>query len=444
MIEQLQKQEQNLSHKQLINLKILQMNCLDLEAYIQEAALLNPVIDFAEEELLPLPVISEEGFCNDWDDTNAFYPGENTSDSTVYIPVNPFSETLERHLFDQLLLLDPPADQLPLLRFIIMNLDEHGYFKEDLNQLAQLFSVPHSFAEAALQTIQGMDPPGIAARTLEECLILQLKHSKAESYITEIVKNHLLKLAKKQFSNIAAALGIDIGKVQEAANIIAALDPKPGSRFDTDVALPYAVPDVICKMEDDQIRINTRFQQRPPFTINIYYQSLLASTEDEEVKKYLTERLRSASELLEGIGHRENTLKRCTLLLVEKQQEYLFKQGNKTPFTMTEAAKMLELHVSTVSRTVQGKYLQCPRGTLPLASLFCQPVSTAALAFSPDQIKARIRLCIEAERKEKPLSDQQITNLLKTEGFSLSRRAVAKYRGEMGIRTASERKNPLL
>lgn len=439
MIKQALKLEQHLSQKQLLGLKVLQMNCVDLESYIREEAACNPLIDLVDDEPDFIIVNGEDSPYDEYAKATTYKTSETISDDS-FGWIDPFAETLERSLLEQLYYLSLTDEQQRILRYLIANLDESGYFRSDLKRTARQLSVSIEAVRDALSRLQSLDPPGIGASCLEECLALQLKRINAMPCAISIVRQHLPQLAKRKYDAIAAALSLPVSEVQEACKLIASLDPKPGSRFLSASAVEYATPDVICSCKDNSIQVHTRFQGREPFSINTYYQALWKETDDKEVKAYLTERMKKANDLLQGIHDRESTLLRCSKLLIEKQAGYLFGSTPRAPLTMTQASELLGVHVSTVSRCVQGKYMQGPKGTLPLSALFCLPVNNTFPSASTDEIRQRILALIRSENRQKPLSDQAIVNIFEQQGISLSRRVITKYRQAMGIPTAYERR----
>ena len=440
MMRQVQKQEQRLYQRQYLGLKVLQMNCADLEAYIREEASCNPLIDLADDGPVPAAVSADDS------PYEYGYAGTLGRVMSVTDPadlpgtVDPFAETLERHLSEQLYCLDLTDEERSILRYLIMNLDEGGYFRQDPEEAAERLGVSSRVFYKALSLLQSLDPSGIGAASLEECLTLQLKRMGAPPYAMDIVKDYLPNLAKKQYSAISARLGLPLSLIKDACRLIASLDPKPGSRFETPSCTCYVIPDVCCACQNNVIRVSTRFQGKALFSINDYYLSLLKETKDKEVKAYLSERMRRANDLLRGVSDRESTLLGVSRLLVEKQSGYLFGSSERAPFTMTQAAEQLGVHVSTISRCVQNKYLQGPKGAIPLASLFCQPVSASSPSISQEHAKKRMLLLIRSEDRSKPLSDQTIADMLDRQGFLLSRRTITKYRQAMGIPSALDRK----
>lgn len=440
MMEQVQKQEQHLYQRQYLGLKVLQMNCADLEAYIREEASCNPLIDLADD-WQAAPAVSVDDSPYEYGYAGAQGRVLTAPDSAdISGSVDPFAETLERHLSEQLYYRGLTDESEVILRYLIANLDEDGYFRQDPAESAERLGVSSRAFQNALSLLQSLDPPGIGAANLRECLTLQLERMGAPACAADIVKDYLPKLAKKQYSAISAGLDLPLSLIKDACTLIASLDPKPGSRFETPSSTCYVIPDIYCACRDSVIRVSTRFQGRAPFSINEYYLSLLKETKDKEVKAYLSERMRKASDLLKGLSDRESTLLACSRLLIGKQSGYLFGSSERVPFTMTQAAEQLGVHVSTISRCVQNKYLQGPRGAIPLSSLFCQPVSASSPRFSQDHAKKLMLLLIRSEDRRRPLSDQVIADTLARQGFPLSRRVIAKYRQAMGVPSAFGRK----
>ena len=444
MITQDQRLEMQITQHQMLYLKLLQMNCMDLESYIREQALSNPLIDPIEEDHSSLPLTDDANINLDYSDDDGWNSG-NGSDSYEFTGQDPFALTLERHLLDQLLFLKVSEKEKSLLVFLIQNLDSDGYLRMSAEQVAKLLSCHIQEAEVAISLLQDMDPAGVGAFDLKECLLLQLKHTGcgkkyAKDLAAKIIAEHLESIAKKRYKKIADSLFVSVETVVEAEAIISSLDPKPGARFIATTPIRYVVPDLKLSIINNMITLESRYDSRAPFSIDSYYLNLLKTTDDPETKKWLSNRFSQAKDLLNGIREREQTLQRIVKLLIQRQEDYLINGGKKKVFTMTEAAELLALNVSTVSRAVQDKYIECPNGLIPIRKLFESRANTGEFTYSPDQIKEHIKMIITQENKSQPLSDQKIAEELEKSGISFSRRGVAKYRSEMQIQSASERR----
>ena len=286
-----------------------------------------------------------------------------------------------------------------------------------------------------------MEPAGVGAAELSECLALQLERIGETGPALAIVQDHLETLAKRHDRAIAAKLSITPAQVEEARRTIRELDPRPGAVFQRTEQVFYIQPDLIVEEQEGQLVVKPARGERPPFRVSRYYQKMLKQSEDKEVREYLTEKLRQAENVLWAARQRGSTLLRCAQVIVERQREF-FHSGPEAmrPLRMGEVAQELGLHESTVSRAVREKYLQCPQGLYPLSWFFTRSAGAGEGVSGTAARKLVLRL-IDGEDKGKPLSDQQLSERMAREGCPISRRTVAKYREELGIPSASGRKS---
>lgn len=451
-MELTQHQTQQLNQQQLQSLKLLQMSALELDAYVQELAMSNPLVE--PDELPP----AQEGAPDDallgrlrWleenDRQNGFYQtiAEEDLDPLARASTDGgLEETLFRFISRQLGPLGLDEADSQTVCYLAACLDDNGYFTIPLAELAQSSGVSRERLAKCLAILQSLEPAGVGAADLGQCLALQLERIGETGPALAIVREHLEQLARGRYRAIAAALGISVAQVQQAASLIRELDPRPGSLFQRTEQTPYILPDVFVEERDGRFEVYTRRGDRPAFRISGYYRDLLARSDDREVKEYLTGKLRQAEAALRGISQREQTLLRCAQAIAQRQSAF-FRDGALVPLSMAEVAAALGVHESTVSRAVRGKYLQCYRGVYPLGHFFSRASADASGArICAAAVRAALRRLLDGEDRSRPLSDQKLSERLLAEGFPVSRRAVAKYREQMHIPDAAGRRRQAL
>jgi RNA polymerase sigma-54 factor len=341
--------------------------------------------------------------------------------------------SLQHHLLEQLRMTDLGTENRQLGELIIGSLNDNGFLVTDLAELAAQTAAPLARIEDVLKVIQTFDPPGIAARDLRECLLIQIRQSNApEAPLAEaIIANHLQDLATQKYAQLAGTLKATEDEVQAAADLIRTLNPQPGGMLEDDPTT-YAVPEIFVKrnkegrwvvaLDDDQL---------PHIRISSHYRRLL---EDEntsaEVKSYIRERIRSGAFLIKSIHQRQKTIHMIASDIVGAQQAF-FEEGVAAlrPMTMAEVAERVGVHETTVSRTVANKYMQTPVGVFELKYFFTPGLKTAdGPAVSNKTVQDMIDTMIRQESPSNPLSDQAIQEQLSEQGIKIARRTVAKYR----------------
>lgn len=449
-MEFVQKQTQHLTQQQLQNMEILQMTVQELGAYVQELAMENPLVE-PEEMLLPQESGREDDllcrlrWLEENDRQNNFYhaAGDEALDPLARVGnEGGLEETLVRFISRQLSPLDLDEEMIRAIRYLAACLDDDGYLRIPLAELCMSSGYPRPVLEQAHAILISLEPAGVGAADLSQCLALQLERIHEQGPALAIVREHLGLLAKGHLKTIAAKLGITIEQVQEAAWIIRELEPRPGSVFQQPEHVSYVQPDIFVENDGTgHFFAVTRQGERPLFRINSYYRQLLAQTQDREVREYLSGKLRQAENVLRAIGQRESTLLRCAQILCERQNSF-FRSGPAAlvPLRMSELAEALAVHESTISRTVRGKYLQCAQGVYPLSFFFSRPVrEEGGTVISANTARALLRQLIDGEDRRHPLSDQKLAVLMADGGCPISRRTVAKYRSEMGLPDAAGR-----
>ncbi len=354
-------------------------------------------------------------------------------------------ETLKDHLIWQLGISTDTEDEFRLGEYLIERLDEDGYLYIPIEEVAEIQGVPVEFVEHVLKIIQGFDPPGIGARSLSECLEIQCFHYDIDDDdIIEVIRHHLENLERKRYREIARSLGVTEQHIQEIADIIRTLDPRPGRQYLLS-NIEYITPDVFVERVDGEWQVRVNDEGAPPLRISRKYRDMLQNkdgiTDDEY--EFIKKKFQSAIWLIRNIEQRRRTLYRVTKSIMSRQEGFL-EEGLTAlrPLKLRDIADELGIHEATVCRVVNKKYVQTPRGLFELKYFF----STGLDTIGNDDMSAKsvmeiIRNLIDEENPRKPLSDQKLTEILHRDyDLTIARRTVAKYREKMGILPTSKRK----
>ena len=355
------------------------------------------------------------------------------------------SETsLAEHLLWQLSLSIHDELEKQIGTYLIGNIDDDGYLQCQMEEVATVFGVKEAQVRAALDVIQSFDPPGVGARDLQECLLLQLHHLEMDdSLACKIVQQYLSQLDERYFQKIARALGVAIKDIIIAVELIRTLDPKPGSRFNSP-RVEYIVPDIVVVKVDDDYQVALNEDGMPRLRINALYHNILRQNDgmQSDTREYLEEKFRSAVWLMKSVEQRRQTLLRVTKSLCKFQREFLDKGlAYLKPLVLKDVADDIGMHESTVSRVTTNKYVYTPQGVFELKFFFHSGLeSIEGDAMSSVSVKDIIRKAVAAEDARKPLTDQQLMMILEDKGVKIARRTIAKYRQELRIPPASRRK----
>jgi RNA polymerase sigma-54 factor len=352
--------------------------------------------------------------------------------------------SLEDHLMWQLRLSSLDADDQRIGATIIYNLDDDGYLETPVAELAAQLETSVERVERVLKQVQRLDPPGVGARDLRECLLAQLRnHGMEESLAARVVLNHLDLLEKHRYNEIAKELGVALDMVREAAKTIAMLEPKPGRDYGG--AEPtYIVPDVYIQKVGDDFVVTLNESAVPRLRLASYYQRVLNDgAVAAATKEYLQERMRSARLLVKSIFQRQQTISKVANSIVKFQREF-FEHGisRLKPLVLKDVALDIRMHESTISRATANKYAHTPRGIFELKFFFTSGVKAinGVDDVSAETVKEKIRTLIGGEPQGNPLSDQAIAEMLSNDQIKIARRTVAKYRDALGILPSSRRK----
>lgn len=353
-------------------------------------------------------------------------------------------ETLQQHLLAQLPGLDLDARQRRVAAVLVGNLDDDGFLQTPLGQAAAEAGVEPAEAGEVLKRVQTLDPPGVAARDLRECLLLQLERTgQGTGLAARMVADHLDALGRRKLPEVAEALGVNLRDVQQAAEWIARLDPKPGRAF-SGAAAQYITPDVVIERVGDDYTVSLTNEQIPHLRISKFYRDMLGEAgSGGEVRGYIRDRIRSGKFLIKSIHQRQQTILAIARELVERQRPFLdHGKAALQPLTMAQVAAAVGVHETTVSRAIAGKYVSTPHGIFEMKFFFAGGYRAAdGSQVSNTSVKDAVAALIRAENPRKPLSDQQIVERLAEGGLQVARRTVAKYREELGILPSHLRKS---
>lgn len=441
--------QQESGRRQLYGEELLQLSSLELESYIRELAQENPLVELEETSSVPHAEGEDDHvgrlrWLEDNDRQNWFYQqfSDEELDPLARIGTGGgLEETLVSFLCRQLDRLRLEEERQRMVRYLIYCLDDDGYLRTPLEELASHGAIPLSGLKEARTVLQSLEPAGVGASELSQCLALQLERIGETGPALVIVREHLEALAEGRDRAIAAELNITLVQVDEARRTIRELDPRPGSVFHRTEQVFYIQPDLTVEEQEGRFTVKFARRNRPPFRMSRYYQKLLGQTEDREVREYLTEKLRQAEDVLWAVEQRESTILRCAQVVVERQSGF-FRRGPEAlrPLGMGEVARELGWYESTVGRAVREKYLQCSQGVYPLSWFFSRSAGAGESLSGAAAHKLLLRL-IDAEDKAEPLSDQELSESMAREGCPISRQTVTKYREELGIPGASGRKS---
>ncbi|SCZ03662.1 RNA polymerase factor sigma-54 [Alkaliphilus peptidifermentans] len=432
-------------------IKILQLTSLELDQFIQSQLETNPFLDINEEpqpenekiDQHPKKEVDWKEYTDDYDKSYE-YSGQRYNAENDFNFENIVSEkaSLQDYLLNQLHFTFLNKKHRAIGEYLINSLDENGYLTLSLNEVAEVFNDKIDIVENILKIIQTFEPPGIAARDLKECLLIQLNYlgvTCKNAY--KVIEHHLEDIAANKYPLVAKKLNISVEDVQSICDFIRTLEPKPGRNFSSDNN-NYIVPDAVVKKINDEYYIVINDYNSPRLIIRDDYRKMLANHENNETVKFINDKLNAATWLIRSIEQRRQTIYKVIEVIVDRQKSF-FDHGKKhlKPMTLKEVADIIEVHESTVSRATTGKYIETPVGTFELKYFFSSGIEGSdGEGVSSESIKSFIRDIIDKENTKKPLSDNKIADILTEQGMPISRRTVAKYRDDLMIPASSKRK----
>jgi RNA polymerase sigma-54 factor len=445
-------------------IKMLQLSNLELNQAIEEELIENPALDKEDKQEYSLDELSEEDLSQKIEKTKDDKIGEDFDEVNLYTET-PYTttdyssgedkkrefiegtvfreETLKEYLMRQLHLLDIRPEELKIAEILISYIDDRGYLSTSLDFISGEFSISEEKLEEVLTIIQGLDPPGVGAREIKECLLIQLRNEGNHPIAERIVAECLDELKLKKYDEIAKKCKISKLKLQEVISIISKLEPYPGRQYYSE-DIRYIVPDVIIEERDGEFEVIPNSSSLPRLRVNRYFEELLRKRNIEKrVKEFVSEKVTRARTFMHSIEQRESTLLRVMKAILEKQMDF-FEQGPMylKPMTLRDISQSVDLHESTISRITSSKYVQTPSGVYGLKYFFSNPIPSQGQGdYSSTSIKELIKEIIENEEGKKHLSDQKIVELLQNRGIKIARRTVTKYRKDLHILPSNLRRS---
>ncbi len=471
-------QKQQLVPQQLQSLQILMATTTELEQRVDQEMRQNPTLerlDGGPEQLAGDPMESDTN-ADTAAGTESADPDEALSElmrwSAEWSDVSPPSytgtssptpedEERRRHFFDSLVaettlqdvllmqlreLENLNPDQFRVGQEIVGNIEESGYLRTPAEEIAAATNTSAKMVNEMISVVQRFDPPGVGARDLRECMLLQLERTEMkDSLLYHLVRDHLEDLGRNRIPSIASALGVNTQEVYQLAEQVRRLHPSPGSLVSAPTSWEHVVPEVfIQRDENGDFTVITNKDCVPRLRISRYYQNMLRSSDTPtETKQYIREKIAESKFLMRALTQRQSTIEQISWSLLKFQRDF-FEYGMRylKPLVLNQVAEEIGVHETTVSRAIAGKYLQTPFGLMPFKKFFTAGVEdSSGEKVSNVSVKERIRELIENENPRKPLSDSKLTKTLKDEGLNVARRTVAKYREELGILSSHLRKS---
>lgn len=438
-----QEQKLIMTQQMQMSIKILQLSSFELQEYIEKEIQENPLLeakyDKKEDKLNYKDIIKYLEF-DDYTHNNYV-----KCDDEEVSPFNFISnkKSLKEYLKEQIADFDEKDCIKHICNYIIENIDSKGYLGVSTEDISKEIHIPLNVVEKALVIVQSLEPYGVGARDLKECLKIQLYQRKMENCkLLQIIDNHLEDIAENRYNIIGKSLNITPMEAQRYGDIIKKLQPKPSSGFYTGEEVNYIIPDAYIKKIGEKYYIIMNDDLVPKLMINNLYKGIINKNEDKSAVEYVKNRLDSAAFLIKSIENRKSTIYRVLESILEIQREY-FDYGERylKPMTLKEIADSLNMHESTISRAIRDKYIHTSKGTIKIKSLFTTSIQGAnSDNMSSTNVKKLISNLIDKEDKKSPLSDQYISDELKKVNVNISRRTVTKYREEMGIKSSKGRK----
>ena len=429
--------KQVLSQVQMQSLNILSMSMTELEEFLQNEEIENPLVEYSsgrQEGELPVAYREYDRFYNgasrDGDSRGEIYEADDTEQSVenmimMQLPWKTFTEEQHR-----------------IVKFCVHSLDQNGYLTVPPSEIAEALKAEVSEVEYIVSRLKELEPVGIFAFSLEECLVLQVLGMEQEAALCTIIRNHLQDVADGKISTISRRLKLSSVEVRKLIHVIRNLNPRPLNGYGGDRA-QYVFPDIILSYQDGQWSVSLNDKWAGNISINEFYVHMMETAQDEELKNYFEEKLQRARFIMNAVEQRRRTLEGITEGILKRQAGYFLGKEPLKPMTLEEIAAEREIHKSTVSRAIRDKYILTPAGCLLIRDLFTTGISGGGKTredVSRNTVKSRLKALVDQEDKKHPCSDEQLAKLLEAEGMAISRRTVAKYRMELGIGGAFSRR----
>ena len=434
-------QRQQLSQAQIQSLEILSMDSVELNQFLKNEYLENPLMEHTDSssgsvELEPISSYYESG-----SDTGS-YSAADEDDNRSHDFSAPRQNTLEDYLLSQLNMKLYSEKEWDIFIYMIGCLDDSGFFTMPLEEVAQKNSADLILVRRCLYTLQQLEPYGIFSESLQESLLRQLDALDINTEaLTQMVLYHLDDIAAGKISNISRSLHLTTAEVRKNIEVITRLNPRPLSGFSSGIN-NYIIPDIIFRKENGKWEISLTDSWVENYQLNDYYIKMMETSSDSELISYFRVKLNRVQFILNSIAQRRQTILAIAHIILDIQFDFFERNMPLVPMTMADVANRAGISTSTVSRAVKGKYLQHPTGSNFLKDLFTSAVSSGnSGGVTPDVVKQYIKEFIDTEDKKHPYSDQALVKLLAEKEIKVSRRVIAKYREEMGIRGSYDRKS---
>ncbi|MBO7662062.1 MAG: RNA polymerase factor sigma-54, partial [Clostridia bacterium] len=451
-----------LSAVQIQSLELLTLNYQELDDYLERQLLENPGLenvvddqsDHGAEGTADRPADGEstaaagesgsfDAFTDDYYVPVGSYDADIASSERIGSLAH-YDGDLSHHLLLQLSMNSYPPELRRAINNLIRALDEDGYLRIPLAEIAADLQLPEEVLEQALSEVQKLDPPGVGARSLVECLCLQgpLRHPERD-LIVRVISDHLSDLAAGRFRSVSRELGVSEGKLRRILDYVRTLEPRPAQLAIGDEQPAYIVPDIIVRWVENSWRVWLTGSRRHNLRISAYYQEMMTQGDaNKEAQDYLKQKITDARQLIRNMDRRRETIIKVATIMVRRQEGFLNRGLEELqPLTLKQVADEAGLHESTVCRAVSGKYVDTPRGVYPVRFFFSRSYSGEdGRNYSGAYVRSLIASLVAAEDKSSPLSDRQIEEALRARGVPVARRTVAKYRDEMGLPKKSFRR----
>ncbi len=453
------RQKVTLSPQVYQGLTILAMPVVELQTLIDTELLENPVLELEEDELEPaeesddrVDDAEEERAWDDWldqyDDLENLDAGSPRDPNQEEINSDEFVggvRTFDDYLIDQLGMLDIPEDVARAARAIVGSLDDDGLFVGTCAEIAAITGVTAAVVEQALSVVQQLDPPGVGARTVREALKIQAAYLGIDTpLVIALIERHLDAVAASHTRKVSRAEHVTEDEVRDAVELLKQLNPRPAGSFSPGQAPSYVIPDLTLRRFGEDWLIIPNNEAVPTLKVSPRYRQMLRSQSkvDDETRKYLKDKIRSAESFMRNVDRRRDTVTRIAEIILETQKDFFEDgKGDMRPLRLEDVSSEIGVHLSTVSRGVTGKYMATPYGLFELKHFFSGGYrSSSGMDVAATTVKRRIRDLLEAEDQSRPLSDQKLAEALSADGVDVARRTVAKYREELGIEPSWARK----
>ena len=419
---------QKLSQCQQLSLHLLAYDCTELERFLQDEFIENPMLEYTPAARR---MSSSGGFfaTDTLDRVRNQKKEEKPLDKEAF-----FMEQLGRKTYSK--------QEYMAMCYLCQMLNDSGLLEIGSEEAAYKLGVPEELVVHCREILLTLEPTGVFAYTLSECLLLQMEKAGEDELVKAIVKDFLPDVAEGKVAHISRSLDCSTADVRKAINRIRQYNPRPLGAVAGELT-PYIVPDILCEENGESWEIQLNDKWVEDYSLNDYYIKMIKTVEDPELKAYFKEKLERVRSIMSGIQQRRETLQNIAAAVLKRQDAYFRGVGNLTGMTMQDIADDVGVHVSTVSRAVKGKYLQYKRGTVFIRDLFFNATAFNDEGVTVTDVKERIREVIAGEDKRKPLSDKLVAEVLNKEGINISRRTVAKYREELGIPGTYDRRETL-